>query len=319
MSPRANTVLSATIGAGALTALVIPTLILSAWAHLDLPVGRRAFADAISGFVSQHMPGSMHVEGVRSIRLPTVKVETVRFETRQGREVLRVSDVEVDIDVWASLQNAGVIMTRARVGRGDVEIIESPNGDPWIERAFSESSDDPSNAPEGEPGPGGPFWVPEDRLVMQLEDARFEGLRVRLVMSDQRATLADANGRTRIWLPGGANVQMRYWSVNGQLTTSLSVLRETPVRGLALTIDPNMRSSIYGNTRIEAYGSEMTLAGHVPAQNGEGARICLWTGGAPLASLVGIGGEIGTSLLTDVSFDMRPSEAPSPPRCPDEG
>lgn len=304
-------ILLGTLGVLALTAFALVALGASAWLHLQQTVGRRALGDAIGGFASSQMPGSLRVEGVRTARLPLVEVDRLRVRTAGGMEVMDLRDVSTDLDVFASAYHGGPIFRRADVGGGEISIVQSPNGKPWIERAFARRSSSSSSS-------GKPWWAPPGRFVMRLEDASYESIRLMVEAGGTEARLTDASGRARIWLPDRSDVQMRFWGVSGRLQTSTDIVPTADVHGLALTVDPTGPSTVRFASGLDALDADMTVAGHVPSRDGSGGRMCLWTGGAPLASLFGVGAEVGTSLFTDVSFDMRPSEAPSRPRCREE-
>lgn len=292
----------------ALSAIVLPA---SAWLHLQQPVGRRAFGEALGAALSGEIPGELAIDGVREVRLPTVRAASVVARTASGREVMELRDVTLELDLLGSLEQRGMLARHASVGGGSLDLTESPDGSPWIERAFDE---DETSEPAAAPSPSTP-----GALLLRFGGIRFEDLDVLAGAGGTTARLSRASGRARIWLRRDADVQMRFWRVRGLLRTSLPVISEATARGLALRIDPSSRSVARFATRLDALGSRLTLAGHAPARDGHSARLCLWTGGAARASLFGIGAELFTANGSDVSFDMRPSEAPPSPRCEEEG
>jgi len=294
----------------ALGALALPLLVASAWLHLDTPAGRVAFGDALSNGVSSAIRGEMRVEGVRKVSLPYVEVD--RFVVRiADLEPLDLEGVHVNVDPWASLYHGGVVIRSARVDRGLVDVSMSPHENkPWIEWAFDS------------PGSGGglPGWLapPGDEMV-RIEGVEYERIRFHFADGSTELNVRDTAGEARMWLPDGGEFQGRFWGISGRMETSIGVVPDSDVSGVALTVDPTGPSIVRFAGRAEAVGTDLTIAGHAPHRGGVPVRMCIWTGGEALSTLLGVGAEVVTDVGTDISLDVRPSEAPSDPSCEEEG
>jgi hypothetical protein len=293
------------LAAVAVVALFVVSCGASAWLHLQTRVGREAFGDAVSGLVESEIPGEFRVEGVREVSPPRVRVDRIEARTEEGDEVMRLEDVTVELDAARSWNERAAIVRSASVGGGTIEVVQTPDGKTTVERAFVRPSPPQPQPPE----PGG--------YVMDLDGLTFEHVRIVLRLGDTRARLSDASGRARVWLREGRDVQMRYSDVNGRLTSSVDLIPKARVRGLDLAFEPEPGGGpiVKWQSELVTPRSDLTVAGYAPRSEGPGVRMCLWTGGAPLASALGIGAEIATSFTEDISFDMRPSRAPAEPTC----
>ncbi|MEC7523473.1 MAG: hypothetical protein VYE22_26565 [Myxococcota bacterium] len=274
------------------------------WLHLGQGVGRVAVGELVTGWVSQKIPGTFTLTEVREARLPAVRVGTLRMEAPNGRTVLELRDVDAELDLGRSWSERMLIARRATVGSGRVDVSEAADGRSYLEHAVSDGEPEPASSSSG----GG--------FGFRFEEVDFEGLNTRIAREGgPTLRLLSARGRARLWLPKDADVQLRFWGVHGHLETEgIPIVSETPIDGLALTIDPSAAPTVRFATGARLTGSEVTVAGGLGGRNHQ-PRLCLWTGGPSLATLLGLGAEVVVPLVSSLDLDVRPSEAPRRPRC----
>lgn len=292
-----------TLDALSAIALGLAALAAGLWLHLGQGVGRAAVADAVTELVSAEIPGTFTLRDVRDARTSSLRVGTLRMDAPNGRTVLELEDIDATLDVGRSWAEGGLVLSRARVGGGRVDVTEAADGRTYLEHAVSHGGSDPSG------GGGGGF-------SFRFEDVRFRSLSARLApRGGPTLRLLRARGRARLWLPPRNDVQLRFWSVDGHLRTEgIPMVGETPVDGLALTIDPTSAPVVRFATGARLTGSRVTVAGGIGGPNHR-PRVCLWTGGPSLATVLGLGAELVVPLFSDLDLDVRPSEAPRRPRC----
>ncbi|RZO48279.1 MAG: hypothetical protein EVA89_37815 [Sandaracinaceae bacterium] len=289
-------------------ALTLAAFSAALWLHLGQSVGRVAVADAVTALVSGEIPGAFTLEDVRDAHPGNIRVGTLRMDAPNGRTVLELHDIEATLDVARSWSEGGLILTRARVGDGHVDVTEAADGRTYLEHAVSHGGEEDGGEKQGDSGGGG--------FSFRFEDVRFRSLNTRLApRGGPTLQLSDASGRARLWLPPRNDVQLRFWSVAGHLRTQgIPMVGETPVDGLALTIDPTSAPVVRFATGARLTGSHVTVAGGIGGPNHQ-PRICVWTGGPSLATVLGLGAELVVPLFSDLDLDVRPSEAPRRPRC----
>jgi len=293
------------LAAVGLVALFVVARGASAWLHVRTNVGRQAFGDAVSVLVGTQIPGELRLEGVREVSPPRVRVDSLVARTAEGDEVMRLEGVTVELDAARSWRERAAIVRSARVRGGMIEVVQPPDGKTTVEQAFVR------------PAPRRPQLPKAGGTVMDLDGLRFEDVRVVLRLGGTRARLSDASGHARVWLREGRDVHMRYSDVHGRLTSSVDLIPKAQVRGLSLRFEPEPGGGpiVKWQSELVTPRSDLTVAGHAPRSGGPRVRMCVWTGGSPLASALGIGAEIATSFTEDISFDMRPSRAPAEPTC----
>lgn len=297
---------SALRGLGGLAVLALGWLAAAAglaWLHLSTDLGRAALRDALVGSIESQIAGRAELEGLERDGA-TLRADRFAVQTASGEPVLDLRDVTMLLDAWRSLVARGLVATGARVRSGEVYVVTRGGGRPLIERAFSP------------PGSGGGSAEPGGR-VLDLPDIAFESVDLRLAIGSTDMRLRGVGGRAHIWLERGSDTQLRFRSVSASLSAERGLIPDAELSRLTLTIDPARTVLVDFAGRAQVSGRDVTLAGSAPRRDtGTGVRLCIWTGGgAPLASLLGIGAEIGTSFTSGVSLDVRHSEAPRPPTC----
>lgn len=282
---------------------------LTAWLHLDTPLGRRAAARTASSLMSRHLSGRFEVSGVRSLDLPRIHADG--FRAYDGDvEVLHLEDVAVELDIAACVRERGFHVRSGSVGGGWVSIA-SANGDtPGIERVFDDGGG--SSGDGGDSGDDG--GAADGRRPFRVESLEISSLDVRLAVGHPLMRFAVSTGRGRMWLHDGSDFQGRFWSIAGSITEAPSPVPSADFAGVALTIDPLAQPLVRFAGRVDLLGSRSTVAGHAPASGDTAVRICVWSDGA-LTQLGGIGTEVLDDTTSSFAFDLRTSEPPSDPRC----
>jgi len=291
--------------------LFVALLLGSAYVHVATPAGRRALAEVITESVSGQIRGRLEVSDVQSAWLPYVHAGSLRATDPEGQDVLTLEDVRVHIDPWASLAERGFHVRRASVGGGTVHITESPHGDMMrIERAFDGvSSSGGSSGGDGEEPPPG-------ARVLDIREIEYEGIHVLLAAGHAPIRFHVSSGQAHLWLRRHDDFQARFWAVNGDVESEVQFVPDATFEGVALTVDPRGPSSVRFAGAAQVLDDRVTLAGHAPQiQTGEGVRMCIWLDGVSLVAITGVAAEVVDGFSSALSFDVRPSAAPDPPRC----
>jgi hypothetical protein len=293
------------VGGVVLTILLFLGLFVgSAYLHLPSAIGKVALAEGISRAVSGAIRGRFVVEGVRSAWLPVVRVDTIRALDPEGGTVVELHDATVGIDLGRSLSQRGFYAYRASVHSGHVRVASASGGKLGIERAFDSPGPD---AGSSRPAP--------ERRVLDIQNISFRDIEVTLAAGTQPVRFDVTTGEGELWLRPRDEFQARFWGLSGDMRASNEVIPSATFTGTALTIDPHGSAVAHWAGRADLFGTQVTLAGHAPMRSGSGVRLCVWTEGVSLVTLGGFATELVDGFIPGLSFDLRPSEAPSDPRC----
>jgi hypothetical protein len=166
-------------------AVVLVAIPLSAWAHLASDDGRHLFSQALAGWITEAIPGSMTIEGMPHLTTDRVVLEGVVVrEPGANSTVLDVHWVELE-PVLADLVDGTIHLRKLRVRGARLWMKKPPDDRVGIARAFAPPPD-----ADGEAGGGpdvllGPIHLQDVHAFFEMGDHSFEIRHIQGFMSIQ--------------------------------------------------------------------------------------------------------------------------------------
>lgn len=229
----------AMIGTVAMLVAGFAALLLSAAAHLDSAIGRRALADLLERWIDREIQGSIVIGAIDEVSADRVRVRDVLVRSPAGRPALRLDRATLDPAPRRLLSESAIALESARVEGARLWMIEDRDG-LRLEQAFE--------SPSSGGGDGG--------LRIDLRAIVFQGLASEWrIGSSPPFTIEEASGILRVRTDSRGEVTLRFDRIEGLARFDLPIVDPTVgVRAASGRVRAGAR-------RVAAFDIELDVAG----------------------------------------------------------